>query len=47
MLQDKKIRSGQLSWALPVGIGKGQTGIGIPYETVMSLYKTWSINPML
>lgn len=47
MLQDKKIRSGQLSWALPVGIGKGQTGIGIPNETVMSLYKTWSINPML
>jgi len=47
MLQDKKTRSGKLTWALPAKVGLGQTGVQIPNDKVMDLYKIWSSNPLI
>ncbi len=46
MLQDKKIRYGQIAWSLPIKAGHGQTGIAIDTQIVKELYEIWLSNPL-
>lgn len=45
MVHDKKVRSGHIRWSVPVGIGKGQTGLVVSEDSLSELYGAWSGNP--